>query len=93
MLPFELRIEDGEALRNALSEFRSEIQNKGFGDLMRVKDSILYTMERYENPNIADAVVRGISLDSPDYQTVRPLLEDTLNKIYEEFNRRGPLGF
>lgn len=46
-------------------------------------------MHAYENPTLLRGI-QGRDKNSPDYQTVKPFLERTLEKIYLEIDRKFP---
>jgi len=79
---------DGENIRERLSKLQDRLKDLGLGKLIRIKDALYYTIIMYEHPTARDFIVEGIDPDSPDYQTVKPAFEQTLNKIYEELDRR-----
>jgi len=80
-----LNIRDGEKLREELAGL--ELKKYGLGGLIRLKDCLLLTMAQYENPTLLRGI-QGIDDRSPDYQTAKPLLEGTLERIYAEIDRR-----
>jgi len=86
-----LTIGDGENVREQLSGLQGVLSEMGLGELIKLKDRIYFTMMRYENPTVGNFLFDRVKTDSPDYQTVKPVLEQTLNKIYEEIDRRDIL--
>lgn len=82
------RILDGENLRGELEELDNRLRLLGLGTLIKTERTLISIIDRYEKPDLRDVLHLGIKEDSPDYQSVKPFLERTLDKIYQEIDRR-----
>jgi len=88
MVSIDLRIENGEALREGLKSFNKNLSSSSLGHLIEVSTKLELLMFRYQYPDMK-LVLRGeIDSNSPDYQCVKNYLEQTLENIYREISLR-----
>jgi len=84
---FNPLISDGEELRGVLTILREKMSKQPLGRLIEFSHTLMRIANRYEHPTLRDHI-DGIQTDSPEYLTTKPLLEKTLEEIYEEISRR-----